>query len=302
MMNAWLLPRTLLLLLLLGCDPAAAEPGRPPAVAGAGAQLLPFPAVETSEAREAARRAAEEALVEEIVLHRCAPERDWCAELVRDGESWLLELVNRSGADASERRVRFEPPDRGIGDPSFALWQHLVREGDGSAMIGLLVSRRSGFSGGGAMATRLILVRIEPSAPQAAEVLAVPVEGSAMIRACFSEEDMRLRREACHDEYEFSGALTLAPEDGSQLPRLLLTTRARTYPGDVTRWQDSAERPPLRRSDLVWSDHSGCSYRRTFSFDSAAGRYVADAPLPDCGDFLVGEIALAEQENPATAD
>lgn len=287
MRNAWLLPG---ILLLLWCGSAAAEP----AVTDATARMLPFPAVETREAREAARRAAEAALVEEIVLHRCTPDRDWCAELVRDGESWLLELVGRSGVNGPERRVRFEPPDREIGDPFFALWPHLVREADGAVMVGLLAGRRTGFSGGGGLATRLILVRVEPGGPQAAEVLTVPVEGSAMIRACFSEEDMRRRREACHDEYELGGALTLAPDDAGGHPRFLFATRARTYPGDVTRWEDSADRPPLRRGDLVWADHPGCSYRRTFGFDPAARRYVADAPLPDCGQFLVGEIALAE--------
>ena len=277
MTKAWLLPG---ILLLLSCRPVAAEP----------AQMVAFPAVETREAREAARRAAEEALVENLVLHRCTVERDWCAELVRDGESWLLELVGSAG----ERRIRFEPPDRSIGDPVFALWPHLVRESDGAVMVGLLASRRTGYSGGGALATRLVLVRVEADAPQAAAALAVPVEGSAMVRACFSEEDMRLRREACHDEYELTGELTLASVDAGGHPRFLFATRARTYPGDVTRWEDSADRPPLRRGDLVWADHPGCSYRRTFGFDPAARRYVADAPLPDCGQFLVGETALAE--------
>jgi hypothetical protein len=281
MTNASLLPG---ILLLFSCRPVAAEP----------AQMVAFPAVETREAREAARRAAEEALVENIVLHRCTPDRGWCGELVRNGQSWLLEIVGRSGADGSERRIRFEPPDRDIGDPSFALWPHLVREADGAVTFGLLAARRTGFSGGGGLATRLILVRVEPGGPQAAEVLTVPVEGSAMIRACFSEEDMRQRREACHDEYEFAGTLTLAPDDGGGRPRFQFATRARTYPGDVTRWEDSADRPPLRRGDLVWADHPGCSYRRTFGFDPAARRYVADAPLPDCSQFLVGEIALAE--------
>lgn len=285
MTKAWPLPGVLL---LLSCGAAVAAP----------AQMVAFPAVETREAREAARRAAEEALVEEIVLHRCTPDRDWCGELVRDGDSWLLELAGRSG----ERRIRFEPPDREIGDPIFALWPNIVREADGAVMVGLLASRRTGYSGGGALATRLILVRVEPGAPQAAAVLTVPVEGSAMVRACFSEEDMRLRREACHDDYQFSGTLALAPDGGGAHPPFLLATRARTYPGEVTRWEDSAERPPLRRGDLVWAEHPGCSYRRTFAFDSAAGRYVADAPLPDCGQFLVGEVALTEEENPAPAD
>lgn len=291
MVKAWLLPGTLL---VLSCGPAIAGPDQPRAGTGAAAEMLPFPAVETREARAAARRAAEEALVEDVVLHRCTPGRDWCAELVRDGEFWLLEVVGRSSADGPERRVRFEPPDRDIGDPSFALWPHFVREADGAVIFGLLAGRRTGFSGGGAMATRLILVRVEPGGSQAAEVLTVPVQGSAMVRACFSEEDMRLRRAACHDEYEFAGALTLAPDDGGGRPNFLFASRARTYPGDVTRWEDSADRPPLRRGDLVWADHPGCSYRRTFAFDPAARRYVVDAPLPDCGQFLVGEIAVEE--------
>lgn len=264
--------------------------------AGAAARMLPFDAVETPEAREAARRAAEDALVEDIVLHRCTAGREWCAELLRDGEAWRLALIARAGANQAERRIAFEPPDRGVGEPSFAIWPHLIREADGAVTIGLLAARRTGFSGGGAMATRLILVRVEPGASEAAMVATLPVQGSAMIRACFSEEDMRQRRQACHDEYEFAGTLTLAPVAAGRHPRLLFETRARTYPGDVTRWEDSAERPRLRRGDLVWANHAGCSYRRSFGFDPAAGRYIADAPLPDCGQFLVGEMELGEEE------
>jgi hypothetical protein len=268
-------------------------PAVPPSTGtGAVARMIPFHAVETREAREAARRAAEDALVEDIVLHRCTPGRDWCAQLLRDGESWRLALIERGGAG---RRIAFEPPDRDVGEPFFALWPHLLREADGAVTIGLLAGRRSGFSGGGAMATRLVLVRVEPGASEAAAVLTLPVQGSAMIRACFSEEDMRQRRQACHDEYEFAGTLTLAPGAADRHLGLLFETRARTYPGEVTRWEDSAERPRLQRRDLVWANHAGCSYRRTFGFDPAAGRYVADSPLPDCSQFLVGEMALEEE-------
>jgi hypothetical protein len=284
----------LLAAILLLCWPTTAVAQS----AGAAARMLPFEAVETPEAREAARAAAEAALVEDLVLHRCTSERDWCAELVRDGESWRLELIARGGANGAGRRIAFEPPDRDVGEPFFALWPHLIREADGAVTIGLLASRRTGFSGGGAMATRLILVRVEPGASEATLVATLPVQGSAMIRACFSEEDMRQRRQACHDEYEFAGTLTLAPVAGGRYPWLLFVTRARTYPGEVTRWEDSAERPRLRRGDLVWANHAGCSYRRSFGFEPAAGRYVADSPLPDCGQFLVGEMAL-EAEEPA---
>jgi hypothetical protein len=280
------------ILLLCWQAPAVAQS------AGAAARIIPFAAVETPEAREAARRAAEAALVEDIVLHRCTPGREWCAQLVRDGESWRLALIERGGANGAGRRIAFEPPDRDVGEPFFAVWPHLIRDADGAVTIGLLAGRRTGFSGGGAMATRLILVRVEPGASAATAVLTVPVQGSAMIRACFSEEDMRRRRQACQDDYEFVGTLALAPGAADRPPRLLFETRARTYPGDVTRWEDSAERPRLQRRDLVWANHAGCSYRRTFGFDPAAGRYVADSALPDCSQFLVGEMAL-EVEEPA---
>lgn len=263
-----------------------------PAAPGGAAQMLDFPAVDTPESRAAARQAAERAMVETLILRRCTAARDWCAELVPQGEGWQLEITGPAGSRAPAPRARFDPPDQEHGDPFLALWPHLVREPDGAVTVGLLATRRTGFSGGGAMATRLILVRVAPDAAEPAEVLTVPAEGSATIRACFSEEDMRQRREACHDEYQLSGTLTLAPDDGSGRARFLFATRARTYPGDVTRWEDSDERPPLRRGDLVWADDAACSYRRTFAYDPTAGRYVADSPLPDCGQFLVGEMAL----------
>lgn len=284
MTDLWLLAGLALL--------SAGQPAEPAATA----QMLDFPAVETPGSRAAAQQAAERALVETLVLRRCTAAGDWCAELVPEGEGWQLEITGPAGTQAPAPRARFDPPDQEHGEPFFALWPHIVREPDGAVTIGLLATRRTGFSGGGALATRLILVRVAPDAAEPATVLTVPAEGSAMIRACFSEADMRRRREACHDEYELEGTLTLAPDDGSGRARFLFATRARTYPGEVTRWEDSGERPPLQRGDLVWADDATCSYRRTFTYDPTAGRYVADSPLPDCGQFLVGEMALPGPE------
>lgn len=286
MTDLWLLAGLALL--------SAGQPAEP----GATAQMLDFPAVETPESRAAAQQAAERALVETLILRRCTAARDWCAELVPDGEAWRLEIAGPSRTQTPAPRLRFDPPDQEYGEPFFALWPHLVHEPDGAVAVGLLATRRTGFSGGGALATRLIMVRVAPGAAEATEVLTVPAEGSAMIRACFSEEDMRQRREACHDEYELNGTLTLAPDDGSGRARFQFATRARTYPGEVRRWEDSGERPPLRRRDLVWADDAACSYQRTFSYDPAAGRYLADSPLPDCGQFLVGEMALPGPAGP----
>ncbi len=302
--------------------PTAAQAGGP-----AEPQLVPFEPVTTPAARAAARRAAEAALVEALVLHRCTADRAWCAELAPAGEGWRLDIVERARAGAPERRVRHALPREPRDDPIYELWPSLVREPGGAVMVGLLISGRAGFSGGGAMATRLSLLRLEPGAAAPVAVLEVPAEGSAMVRACFSEDDMRRRREACHDEYELTGTLTLIPPrngdaqvtrapHGSALSggqgglsldraqrgggvgtvsvandraRFRFTTTARTYPGEVGRWEDSADRPPLAPRDLVWAADRACSYSRIFTFDPARGHYVPDAPLPDCGQYLVAD-------------
>src|SRR3546814_7438237 len=49
------------------------------------------------------------------------------------------------------------------------------------------------------------------------QTCALPI--SLMIRACFSEEDMKDRLEACHDEYDFGATLAVASMGGGAFPR-----------------------------------------------------------------------------------
>jgi hypothetical protein len=146
--------------------------------------------------------------------------------------------------------------------------------------------RSTGYSGGGASATRLTLLRFAPGAEGLAPVLETPLGGSAMIRACFGRRDERNRAGACHDQYELVGNLTLDSANAGARPRFLLTTRARTYPGRLDRNADSTAAPPLRRRDLVWAADPACTYTRMFAFDAAAGGYAPDRPLPDCDQYL----------------
>jgi hypothetical protein len=120
---------------------------------------------------------------------------------------------------------------------------------------------------------------------QAEHLAAMPTSGSLMIRACFSEEDQRRRADACHDQYEFVSRIRLDESVTSGDPRIVLETAAATFPGRVTRGEDSAERGQLTQADLVWATDDVCSYRRTFS-RSSAGPYVPDAELPACTDYL----------------
>lgn len=256
-----------LLLLVAAAQPS--ERAESPADA-AGNRLLAFPAVGQPSADGS----------EESPRRHCAAARTWCAELRRDGDGWLLELTEGVG---QPRRIALP------GDPdsdSFTLWPHLVREAGGAVLAGVERTYRTGFSGGGASRTALLLVRAEPGRGAPALVLDIPLRGSAMIRACFAEADEAARAGACHDEYSLAGTLRLDPATAAGRPRFILTAAARTYPGRRSRTAEAPAAAQLRRSDLVWASDPGCTYRRALAFDPASGRYQPDSPLPDCPDYF----------------
>jgi hypothetical protein len=112
----------------------------------------------------------------------------------------------------------------------------------------------------------------------------IPVAGEALVRACFTEEHAAARQEACHDEYDFTGTISLDPSISEGAPRLILTTEASSFPGQRTRASDSTTEPPLQPGDLTrWRDPA-CSYRRVATRQGDG--YVWDEPLPACSDYL----------------
>lgn len=237
-----------------------------------------------SEPLTAQRQAAPAAGEDPLPITFCEAARDWCATVRQDGEDgpWTL-LVFPAGVQ--NEPLRYPLPEAPEEEPAeVSLWPFLVREADGTLLAGVQYYRRTMYSGGGAGAERLLLLRL-PGEQAPVPVLETPIGGSSMVRACFGEDDMRARRDACHDEYEFTGTLALDPAATAGRPRFILTTVARTYPGQVSRDEDSAERPPLRRRDLIWWRDPECSYTRRFAPD-AAGQYAPDAPLPACSDYL----------------
>lgn len=260
---------TLGLLLLI----AAAQPSQP-AADRAGNRI---------ETLRPQRQAAPAAEGERLPVTYCKRIGDWCATLRREGEGepWEL-LVFAGGVRGGGEPRRYPLPEAAEDETEVALWPCLVREADGALLVGIKWYRRTMYSGGGAGVERLQLLRLTDDATP---VLEAPIEASAMVRACFSDDDMRQRAGACHDEYEFSGSLTLDPTAAAGWPRFILTTVARTYPGQVSRYEDSAERAQLRRRDLVWWRDPTCSYTHRFVPD-AAGHYAPDTPLPACSDYL----------------
>lgn len=216
----------------------------------------------------------------------CNAERDLCLRAWRasDGADWTLDMHDRVPAGANVSPVhRFGLP---AGDDpereTHGIWPHLIREPSGALLIGIERRRTAGFSGGGAGETQLILFRLTSRTSEPTEVLTVRTDYGAMIRACFTEEEYRSRG-ACHDEFEFSGTLGLAPGAAAERPSLTLATTARSFPRGAR--ADSSETCRLRRSDLVWEPDPDCSYRRIFAFNPASGHYEPDRPLPECTSY-----------------
>jgi hypothetical protein len=257
--------------LSLGATAAVAQP----VVDDAGNRMAALPAVDHVPSEQAQQRST---------LH-CTAARDVCLRAWRaaDDGVWSLDVHDRvpAGANVAPTRRIAPPPGDNPGRESYAIWPHVIREASGALLIGALRNRSEGFSGGGAGMTQLVLLRLGSAHAEPVEVLTVQTGYSAMIRACFSEEDYRSRG-ACHDEYELTGTIRLAPAAAGGRPRLTLVTRARSFPRGARAEQEQRR---IRRSDLVWEPDPACSYRRSFSFNPTSGRYEPDRALPECSSY-----------------
>ncbi|MBX9746696.1 MAG: hypothetical protein K2X34_07330, partial [Hyphomonadaceae bacterium] len=162
------------------------------------------------------------------------------------------------------------------------IWPVVVRSGE-SALVGLIATESTPYSGGSASAQHLILYEIAGGV--ARESLRLPYSGSAMIRACFDEDDQTARAGACQDQYAFVTRISLDEGVSDGAPRIILETAAGSYPGRVTRTTDSLEQIPLTEADLVWARDETCTFRRTYS-RGPDGLYAPDQALPGCSDYL----------------
>ncbi|NHQ85222.1 hypothetical protein HA050_03740 [Iodobacter sp. HSC-16F04] len=170
-------------------------------------------------------------------------------------------------------------------DASLQLWPKLIRFGDG-ILAGAETELRGAYSGGGASSTTLHLIAFLPGqAPF--EVLSVPQSASVLIRACFSEQNMRQRAGVCHDLYDFKASLTITGTYAAGLPVLRYRSKATSFPGPVSRSKDSLSGRPLRKRDIHTVTDPQCSYQRLYRFDPAARAYIANKPEPNCSAYTM---------------
>ncbi|MGN6689775.1 MAG: hypothetical protein ACTHJU_02400 [Sphingopyxis sp.] len=220
---------------------------------------------------------------------QCLPDRSLCLEVPAAKEGAAADAVLRvlsPGAQAVSLALPEFPEAQSVD-----LWPKLIRAkgGDGANryLVGILTGQTSMYSGGGGSASQLHLIELDAT-PNAArlggEAIEVPWSGSLLIRACFSEEDMKDRLDACHDEYEFGATLVAAPGGAALFPTLSYRAVATAFPRSSRRSEDNSA-TKLKRADLVRARDPACTYDRVLRYDAAAARYQMDRPAPDCSDY-----------------
>lgn len=189
------------------------------------------------------------ALIEPLRAERgvlCTGDRVWCVARAGDG---MTIRHNENRAYRNVVTIPLPASEQSASEP----WPSIIRIAlpgrSEVALVGAVQSERGMYSGGGATVRRLTLFEVRPdAAPMTAPVLEAPIWGRVSIRACFTREDERARRGACHDEYSFSATLHSLPS--ADAVAFLYRSRADTFPGRRRRDKDSLAGPPLRQSDL----------------------------------------------------
>ncbi|MFH1804647.1 MAG: hypothetical protein ABID63_07160 [Pseudomonadota bacterium] len=235
----------------------------------------------------------EELMVGAAEQQLCTKDGQWCVGMISGGEGDVGLIVTNGGETVGEMALSANEGDLWY-DESFEIWPGIIRpesgEGitEGPVLIGIERGERASYSGGGASAAMLEMIRISPMEAEAAKtVLSVPASTYKMIRACFNEQDVDHRRGACHDEYVLEGKITPDRQTVNGLPMLRYDAEASSFPRGVSLHTDSTTMPPLKESDLAYETDPACTYSRLFHFDREAGIYQPDAPLPDCSDYTI---------------
>lgn len=215
---------------------------------------------------------------------RCTADKRFCVQVLHKDKELTIEY-----AETNPSTYGFMLPEPH--DADVTVWSRVLRlaSDNGAILVGAMYNVTAAYSGGGGSALELRLFRVSRNGTtfHANEVLTVPMSGGLSIRACFSEQDMRNRLDACHDEYTFSASLGLDRTVESGYPSLVYQTRATSFPGKVSRSEDSLMLPPLRKRDLVAVVDPLCTYKRTFRFMKTTGVYMPDKSLPDCSNYTV---------------
>ena len=153
-------------------------------------------------------------------------------------------------------------------------------------LFGAIDNESEMYSGGGASYQTLNLFEtVQSENALTRQILGLPIYGYKMIRACFSENEMRLRRGACHDEYSFNAKLTLFGRVQNGRPVFSYQSHATDFPRGSSLDNDNSG-TRLRKADIVKTINRKCSVQRSFIYDPTTKFYKANQELPDCSDYF----------------
>jgi hypothetical protein len=212
----------------------------------------------------------------------CSADRVWCVA-AKQGEA----TVRHRGTVVGSLVLETNEDERIESE----LWPSVVRIREPGrpelALIGIVRTEREAYSGGGGTVAILMLFELSPDAnakPRA--VLDVPLASSFMIRACFARADERRRRGACHDEYRYRAALTVAPR-ATGGTRLIYKAHADSFPGRRNRFEDDAtQEGQLRKADLYRAVDRRCTFKRELARNTTTGALEWTVPPPACPEYL----------------
>lgn len=220
-----------------------------------------------------------------------------CLRIVRgeDGSA-MLELFDMDPAAGPAQILAALPAHVGMDDGNdVRVWDRAIRlpanpdvPGARAYLVGIVRSTPLSYSGGFARAERLHLFQLvvaEDTATLGPELLDVRWNGEVQLRACFGEEDVQKRREACHDIYRFASSLSLMENRRGAYPDLGYSSVATAFPRTAYPTQDSSSAPPLSAEDLVERRDPECSFQRTLRYNPATRRYEMDSPAPECASY-----------------
>jgi hypothetical protein len=215
----------------------------------------------------------------------CTIDRIWCLAHTGDALT-IVHRENRNTRDVARLPLPSDEDDRVESAPWTSIVRVMLPGQPEFVLVGVVRTQREMYSGGGGSLSQLALFEIRAETTgQPQPAFEAPLASSFMIRACFSREDERARRGACHDEYRY-GATLIAPPQRPHEARLIYRSRADSFPGRRSRLQDSSREAPLRKADLIRAVDRTCSFERALTRNPATGAFAWSAPRPPCSDYL----------------
>lgn len=222
---------------------------------------------------------------EEGIYTNCIMKRDFCLQLKAQENNNIPNLLIKNGKN-------YELIDGFALSPiddytKFFFDDKIIDLGNSNYLISVIEHNSTMYSGGGASVDILHLFELSKTGASwkvGGELLNIPYRGSKMIRACFSEQDMKNRHGACHDEYDYNASITIAKGAKGEFPNLVYNAVSTDYPASSKLENDNSAK--IKKSDLYRKKDIGCTFKRMITFDNISNQYKLNKPIPNCDDYI----------------